>query len=286
MDITPQFPRIRQQIAEHGGYLPVTFVQSLLSECDFTIDQLLQAMIPLVRTTAVAPISHFHAAAIVLGASGNLYIGANQEYLSAPLSFAVHAEQAAMVMAHLHGETAIIKMVASDKPCGHCRQFINEIEDAHQLDILMPDQSTIKLAHLLPHAFGPRNLGVRGGMLSSEPQSLQLAQATQHELVASALQAANQSYSPYAKAYSGVALRVKDGRIFKGSYLENAAFNPSLPALQAAFIHLIQSGASFDEVTEVVLVQAEQGAVNHVGMAELTLATVCPQLALQVYTAK
>lgn len=285
MDLTPHFPRLRQQIAAHGGYLPVQFVQSLLTELGLTIDQLTQSMIPLIRTSSVAPISHFSAAAIVVGASGNLYVGANQEYVSTPLSFTVHAEQAALAMAHLHGELAVSKIITSDNPCGHCRQFLNELEGAHQLEIMLPDETTIKLSQLLPHAFGPRELGVRSGMLSADLQALQLLQPAQTDLTTSALMAANKSYSPYAKAYSGVALRTQDGRVFMGSYLENAAFNPGLPALQAAFVHLTQSGATFEDVSEVVLVQSQQGAVNHGGMAELTLKSACPQIKLQIHEA-
>jgi len=285
LNLTPHFPRIRQQIVEHGGFLPVTMVGSLLSEFELTIDQLLLAMVPLVRTTAVTPISHFNAAAMVVGATGNVYVGANQEYFSLPLSYAVHAEQSAIVMAHLHGETEVSKIIASDKPCGHCRQFLNELANAHQLEVLLPDAAIVTLPHLLPYAFGPRELGVHGGMLSTAPQSLQLREPAQNDLITGALHAANKSYSPYAKAYAGAALRARDGRIFTGSYLENAAFNPSLPALQAAFVHLIQSDAKFADITEAVLVQAEQGAVNHAGMAEQTLLSVCPQVKLQIYTA-
>ncbi|STM38216.1 cytidine deaminase [Escherichia coli] len=53
-----------------------------------------------------------------------------------------------------------------------------------------------------------------------------------------AIAAANRSHMPYSKSPSGVALECKDGRIFSGSYAENAAFNPTLPPLQGALILL------------------------------------------------
>ncbi len=49
-----------------------------------------------------------------------------------------------------------------------------------------------------------------------------------------AIAAANRSHMPYSKSPSGVALECKDGRIFSGSYAENAAFNPTLPPLQGS----------------------------------------------------
>ena len=57
-----------------------------------------------------------------------------------------------------------------------------------------------------------------------------------------AIAAANRSHMPYSKSPSGVALECKDGRIFSGSYAENAAFNPTLPPLQGALILLNLKG--------------------------------------------
>lgn len=285
IDLTPRYTQIHHLIASHGGYLPVQEVQTLLSEFDITMDQLLLALLPLVSETALMPISHFKVGAIAVGATGNLYFGANQEYFTAPLNHAVHAEQAAVAMAHLHGETSIVKMTASARPCGHCRQFLNELSEASALEVLLPEGNVIKLTELLPYAFGPKELGVRGGLLSAAQQQLRLIQSSQDELVALALHAANKSYSPYAQAYAGAAMRTKDRKMFSGSYLENAGFNPSLPALQAAFVHLVQSNERYENVSEIILVQAQGGAVNHAAMTEMTLKTVCPQVKLYVYEA-
>ncbi len=46
---------------------------------------------------------------------------------------------------------------------------------------------------------------------------------------AQAAQAANRCHMPYSHSPSGVALELKDGTIFAGSYAENAAFNPTSP---------------------------------------------------------
>jgi cytidine deaminase len=220
----------------------------------------------------------------VLGATGNLYVGVNQEYYSAPLNQAIHAEQAAIAMAHVHGETDIVKIMASERPCGHCRQFLNELANASQLQVLLPDGNTMLLPVLLPHAFGPEALGEKGGLLSATELALTCADA-QSDVELKALHATNKSYSPYAKSYSGLALKTRDGKIYSGSYLENAVFNPSLPALQAAFVHLVQSGAAFADIQEAVLIQVKGGAVDHAPMTVMLMKVVCPQVKLRVLTA-
>lgn len=275
-----RFSQIHAEIIRHEGMLPVEFVQSLLVEFDATEDQLLNAILPFVGESSFCPISHFKVSAIAIGMTGNWYTGANQEYQTLPLSLTVHAEQAAVAMAHVHGETGITKIAASKNPCGFCRQFLNEITDSGELDVLLPDGSLNKLSQLLPYAFGPAELGVRGGLLSSSSQ--QLTSDANDALEVAAFHAASRSYSPYAKSCAGVALATKDGRIFQGSYLENAAFNPGLQALQAAFVHLLQSGAQFADVTESVLVQ-HQGAVNHAALTEIMMEAICPQARLRVY---
>ncbi len=271
MPLTTRSQQITEMIKQHGGYLPVQQVQSYLTEFDMTIDQFMLALLPIAAAFSVAPISHFRASAVALGASGSVYAGANQEYFSLPLNQATHAEQSALVMAHLHGETSIEKMAVSAMPCGHCRQFLYEMADAGRVQILLPDNKVTTLSHLLPHAFGPKDLGLEAGMLSQTRETLTLLSDTQDELMMAALHAANKSYSPYAKAYSGVALRTRDGKILAGSYLENAAFNPGLYALQAAFVPLILSGFTFDEVEEAALVQAKKGAVQHQAISEVYL---------------
>ncbi|XNM78622.1 hypothetical protein ACLK19_14305 [Escherichia coli] len=60
-----------------------------------------------------------------------------------------------------------------------------------------------------------------------------------------AIAAADRSHMPYSKSPSGVALECKDGRIFSGSYAENAAFNPTLPPLQGALILLNLKGYDY-----------------------------------------
>lgn len=70
-----------------------------------------------------------------------------------------------------------------------------------------------------------------------------------------AIAAANRSHMPYSKSPSGVALECKDGRIFSGSYAENAAFNPTLPPLQGALILLNLKGYDYPDIQRAVLAE-------------------------------
>ena len=73
-----------------------------------------------------------------------------------------------------------------------------------------------------------------------------------HRLIeAKALEAAFCSYAPYSKSKSGVAIQTKEGVIYTGSYLENAAFNPSTSPLQVALISFLIEEESYDAIEYV-----------------------------------
>src|SRR5262249_1014291 len=101
------------------------------------------------------------------------------------------------------------------------------------------------LSELLPSAFGPRDLGLTQGALPIKKVNLALSRRANDPVTALALAAASSSYAPYTKAYSGVAIRCADGSLHTGSYIENAAFNPSLAPLEVALIRLIVSNKKF-----------------------------------------
>lgn len=217
---------------------------------------------------AKPPISNFRVGAIARGASGKLYFGTNLEFAGQALSFTVHAEQAAVTNAWMNGETGIDVVATSAAPCGYCRQFLNELVTASELRVLMPNESRT-LAELLPSSFGPRDLGVGGGLLQREDHGLTIDK--NDDLAAAALGAANMSYAPYSKSYAGVALRTKGGAIVTGAYAENAAFNPSLSPLQAALSQLNLGGGVWADIAEVVLVAADG---LHDGATHTVLAAV------------
>ncbi len=216
---------------------------------------------------ADVPISGFRVGAVARGRSGALYAGANLEFAGLPLSCSVHAEQSAVTNAWVHGERGLEAIAVSAAPCGYCRQFLYELAGAEELEILLPERPAALLTALLPGAFGPRDLGVEGGLLQPQRHGLVLAPGSARdssaageasatdETVAAALAAANASYAPYGKTYAGVALRTADGALYEGRYAESAAFNPSLSPMQAALAHLTLCGRAYADIAQAALVE-------------------------------
>lgn len=126
---------------------------------------LLPLLVPLAASSAVTPTSAYPVGAAALGRSGAIYLGANLELPRAPLAAAVHAEQAAVACAAQAGEGGLVRIAVSAPPCGHCRQFCNELAGAEALEFVFEEAggrgrgaSASTLADLLPRAFGPADL--------------------------------------------------------------------------------------------------------------------------------
>lgn len=62
------------------------------------------------------------------------------------------------------------------------------------------------------------------------------------ELIHDALEARELSYSPYSKFKVGAALLTKNGTVFAGCNIENAAYTPSNCAERTAFFKALSSG--------------------------------------------
>jgi cytidine deaminase len=215
------------------------------------------------------PISNFHVGAVARGLSGKVYFGANVEFAGEALSFTVHAEQSAVANAWMSGEEGIDLIAVTAAPCGYCRQFLNELTTADRLRIQLPNGS-FTLGELLPNAFGPRDLGIAGGLLQRDEHGLSIE--TDDKLALEALCAANLSYAPYSKSYAGVALRTGDGTVVTGAYAENAAFNPSMSPLEVALSQLNIAGRDFASITDAVLVHVDE---LHDNATRTVLAAVC-----------
>jgi cytidine deaminase len=196
------------------------------------------------------PISNFRVGSVARGTSGKLYHGANVELAQQALSFTVHAEQSAVVNAWLNGETGIDVIATSAAPCGYCRQFLNELTTAPQLEVFF-NGALHPLSKILPESFGPRDLGITGGLMQQEDHGL--VADTSDALDLAALDAANRSYAPYSKSFGGVALRTASGRIVAGPYAENAAFNPSMSPMQVALAYMNMLREPFESIEEAAL---------------------------------
>jgi cytidine deaminase len=251
------------------------------------VPELMRRLVGWAACRAVVPVSRYPVGAVARGLSGALYAGANLEFAGLPLSCSVHAEQSAVTNAWAHGEAGLRDIAVSAAPCGYCRQFLHELVTADRLEVLLPERPATALSALLPGAFGPRDLGVAGGLMQPQAHGLALVASASGEggsgdearaldaTVAAALAAANASYAPYGKTYAGVALRTADGSLYDGRYAENAAFNPSMSPMQAALAHLTLCGRAFADIRAAALVESA-GPVGQRDAAATVLAAVSP----------
>jgi len=270
-----------------SGRIPASAVEALAKSENASVNDLMLGLLPLAQTYSRAPISNFFVGAVARGASGSLYLGANIEISGQCLGFAVHAEQSALSNAYMNSEQSVTSLaVVGGAPCGHCRQFMEEISPAGEILVLIPNQPPAKLAAILPAAFGPAALGATQGALPIRKANLALSGEASDALNAAALDAACRSYAPYSKSPAGVAIRTNDGRIFQGCYIENVAFNPSLSPLQTAVVQLIAAGQVYSAISAATLVEVQDSKISQRAVTETVLAALAPQLKLKVVLAR
>jgi cytidine deaminase len=237
---------------------------------------------------------------------GDIYVGVNLEFLRVPLNNSVHAEQFLVANLRLHRETELEFVAVNAAPCGHCRQFYSELWCADRVKFLFPSRPansmlahgkaqelrSYSLAELLPMRFKPQDL------LGSNPPPLML-QPQRHKLIwtqearaelagradseifqvaaSLALAEACESYAPYSKCPAGVALITQEGDVHGGGYLESAAYNPSMQALQVAVVDaVIHDMPCCTHVKEVVIAECENLRVQHGPMIRFLLNAIAP----------
>ena len=124
---------------------------------------------------AYAPYSNFHVGAALLLADGSVVTGANVENASYGLSLCAEAVAVAKVLSSVArgrleavavtgGAAGTAGQGATVTPCGRCRQMLNELAQLGGTDpVIWCDGGEgvleLRLSELLPHAFGPANLG-------------------------------------------------------------------------------------------------------------------------------
>lgn len=265
---------LNQMLPANPFVIPADKVDEILQCTGLEVEELLQKLIPIAKSYARPPISEYKVGVAALGKSGAIYLGVNLEFLGTPLNCCIHGEQFLVTHARNYGESELVAIALSAAPCGHCRQFLNEIGGNSSLVILTPHSPQTTLAELLPADFGPRDLGLEGNLLSVADQCPIVFHAS--KIIARAIEAANASYAPYSKAKSGVAIRTSDGKIYIGSHLENAAFNPSISPLQAALVALIADQRDYSEIQEVALYEQADAKISHEGVTREILANIAP----------
>ena len=115
---------------------------------------------------AYAPYSQFQVGAAIEDENGHIHTGVNVENAAYPVGSCAEAGAiAAMIGAGGRKITRIAIAGRGDllcTPCGGCRQRIREFAAA-DMDIFICDEQGLRqrftLAELLPHSFGPDNLG-------------------------------------------------------------------------------------------------------------------------------
>lgn len=278
--------KLKELLPDLPFVIPAERATELAKKLGVSMEQLMIELIPVTKEMARPPISEYKVGAVGRGVSGNLYMGVNLEFGKQALQQTTHGEQFVVQNAFANGESQLESLAISAAPCGHCRQFLNELTGAKGLEILVPEAPKEVLPLLLPHDFGPQDLGVNAAVLSRQNHNLTIEGAD--DLTQKALGAANRSYSPpnYSNTPAGVAIQLKDGTVFTGSYIENAAFNPSLPPLQAGLMNLVAAKRGYDEISRVVLVEREAGKASYDWASQGVLKGIAPEATYEYRTAK
>nr|KYP41771.1 Cytidine deaminase [Cajanus cajan] len=169
------------------------------------------------------------------------------------------------------------------------RAFVGELRHAPDVQILItsdPNPSFTPLSHLLSHHFGPHDLLPQSEPLLLEPRHNNLTLPNPNSLTLAALEAANASHAPYSACPSGVALLDSKGALYKGSYIESAAYNPSLGPLQAALVAFISAGGGdYEDIAAAVLVEKEGALIKQDHTARLLLHSIAPLCRFEAFLA-
>jgi cytidine deaminase len=272
------------------GVLPAELVAASISSRAITVDELMLLLIPVAATWARTPVSGYAVGSVAAGQTDNrygcgcLYLGANFEFAGIGLNHSIHSEQSAINNAWLHDETGITAIAVSAEPCGHCRQFMQELAATdNALRILMPPGSdcfespprSCLLSDLYPQPFGPQHLGRQGQLLRQQRHCLDVS--ADDPLADRAVVAASMSYAPYTGNAAGVAVQTVDDRIVTGRYAENVAFNPSLSPAASALSQFSMTSPPQSplQIQEVVLVEAASAISQYEATVSL-LSSVAP----------
>ncbi|RLC06520.1 MAG: cytidine deaminase [Deltaproteobacteria bacterium] len=289
-----------QHLPQQGGKLSQKMCNELMSLLDVSIEALMIRLLPLAKVFSVAPISEFHVGAVALAAKGtsdtqiNLYLGANMEFKSLALSMTLHSEQVA-VMNAWHREIGFLKAIStSEPPCGHCRQFLNELFAGTELMVLWPvgegnAYHRNRLSEILPEAFTPSDLGNDKCLMAPYPSTrkLRLVGCQSDDLtVLAALSAAEASYAPYTENLAGCAVRTPEGEVVSGSYVESVAYNPSVSPLLSVILRLnLMSLKEKHAIDRIVLVE-KPTRIRQMDIVEMLIRSWAPGIELEYHIAE
>jgi len=292
----PSVHEFLQIILQTGGMLSAKHCWVVMDALNISAEILMQRLLPMAKLYCATAISDFQVGAVAkAGMTDNadnvaFFLGANIEFPAQALTQTIHAEQSAIINAWLQGAKRIDGIAVTAAPCGHCRQFLYELEGSPSLEIILYDQIGGESAHhslsdLLPVAFGPHELGSAAGLMGSpaQPADINLKSHSDDPLVLEAMAAAQYSYAPYTQNLAGCVIKTIDGKIYAGRYAENAAFNPSLTAVHTAIIRMtMDQPGSETSIRRAVLVERPT-SITQRAACELLLQTVAPDVRLEYF---
>lgn len=109
------------------------------------------------------------------------------------------------------------------------------------------------------------------------------------DLIAAAIEARRNSYSPYSHYQVGAALLTADGRVVTGCNIENAAYGPSNCAERTAFFKAVSDGVR--EFSAIAIVGSPEGEeltqyAYPCGVCRQVMMEFCEPESFQVIVAK
>ena len=108
------------------------------------------------------------------------------------------------------------------------------------------------------------------------------------ELIEKAIDMRNYSYAPYSKFRVGAALLTKDGKIFGGCNIENAAYGPSNCAERTAFFKAVSEGVR--EFTAIAIAGGPEEGIKDFcapcGVCRQVMAEFCDKDSFLIILAK
>ncbi|WP_434353269.1 cytidine deaminase [Psychrobacter sp. HD31] len=274
-----------KQQTDGFAFLPNTFVKTLLTQTKLNKTELGLALLPLAASYAVAPISNFKVGAVAFDDQNNVYLGANFEFSGCHIGQTIHAEQSAISHAWMRGAKQLSLLFINYPPCGHCRQFINEVRLTKDFKIVLPNEvspTQKSLNDYLPDDFSGTDLGISQKILDdvNDHSEYHNNKIFKNDCKKMALEACQTSHAPYSDNKNGVALTFTDGSIIAGRYAENAAFNPSLPALQVALNFRRMQGKNWQNITKAMMVEKVAKLSQKDNTCQL-LTSINPQIELE-----
>ena len=269
----------------NNGKLPKNLYVDFIESNNISLNEFCINLLEILSKLSHTPISKFPVSALAVSANGNIYFGCNLEIKGTPLNSTVHAEQSAINTACYHNEKNISKLFVTHAPCGHCRQFINEIQLSNNIEIIVNGNKQ-SFDALLPLPFGPKDLKINKSLLSRERLNFQLPKESQNKLHLTALKSLNLAYCPYSNSHHGISIRLKSGEIYYGIQIENCAYNPTLSALHSALCIIMISNHQFNDINEVCYINTNHSTTEYYSYYKLILDAINPNISFERIEAK